>query len=325
MTRISRRRPRALTLLAAAGLLLAACSATDTTAGTGEDAVTPDPGTGHLHGLGVDPADGTVYAAGHHGVFRLEDGTATRVADRYQDTMGFTVTGPSTFLASGHPAPAESGSRPAHLGLLRSTDAGRTWKTLSAEGQADFHSLEEAGEVLYGFDSLSEKVWASTDQGRTWTRRAAIPALDLAARPGSATTVWAATGTGLSRSDDGARTFRPVSRAPGLVAVEEPEPGRLLALTPDGRVVAGDGGRTWTEQGRLPGDGRATVLTAVTAQRLLAADSTDTVYESVDGGRTWMLIHRPQTDSRHPQSYTPGGYMVSVVGPQGSSRDIERG
>ncbi|MEW1996910.1 F510_1955 family glycosylhydrolase [Streptomyces coelicoflavus] len=299
MTRIPRRRPRALILLAAAGLLLAACSATDTTAETGRDGAAPDPETGHLHGLGVDPADGAVYAAGHHGVFRLDGGTATRVADRYQDTMGFTVTGPATFLASGHPGPAESGTRPAHLGLIQSTDAGRTWQTLSAEGEADFHALENAGEVLYGFDSQSERVWASTDGGRKWAKRADVAALDLASHPDSATTVWAATGTGLSRSDDGARTFRPVPSSTGLVAVEEPEPGRLLALTADGRVVAGRDGRTWTEQGRLPAGSEGRVLTAVTSQRLLAADSGDVVYESVDGGRTWVLLHRPATGSDH--------------------------
>ncbi|MFE0803328.1 F510_1955 family glycosylhydrolase [Streptomyces sp. NPDC058812] len=299
MIRIPGHRPRALILLAAAGLLLASCSATDTTTRTGRNGATPDPGTGHLHGLGVDPADGTVYAAGHHGVFRLEDGAAARVADRYQDTMGFTVTGPSTFLASGHPGPADAGTRPAHLGLIRSTDAGRTWQTLSAEGEADFHALEEAGNSLYGFDSRSERVWASTDGGRTWARRAKVKALDLASHPGSAATVWAATGTGLSRSDDGARTFRAVPSAPGLVAVEEPEPGRLLALTADGRVVAGRDGRTWTEQGRLPAGEGGRVLTAVTAQRLLAADSADAVYESVDGGRTWMTLHHPATDSDH--------------------------
>ncbi|MFG3133601.1 F510_1955 family glycosylhydrolase [Streptomyces tendae] len=299
MIRIPRHRSRALILLAATGLLLASCSATDTT-GTGGDGAAPDPGTGHLHGLGVDPADGTVYAAGHHGVFRPEGSTATRVADRYQDTMGFTVTGPSTFLASGHPSPAESGTRPAHLGLIRSTDAGRTWQTVSAEGDADFHALEEAGDSLYGFDSLSERVWASTDGGRTWARRAKVAALDLASHPGSADTVWAATGTGLARSDDGARTFRPVPSAPGLVAVEEPEPGRLLALTADGRLVTSRDGRTWTEQGRLPTGGEGRVLTAVTAQRLLAADSADAVYESVDGGRTWKLLQHPTASSDHP-------------------------
>ena len=36
-----------------------------------------------------------------------EDGEATRIADRFQDTMGFTVVGPSTFLGSGHPDSVE--------------------------------------------------------------------------------------------------------------------------------------------------------------------------------------------------------------------------
>ena len=72
---------------------------------------------GHVHGLlGIDPADGTLYAAGHFGVFRIdEDGIATRIADRWQDTMAFTVTGPGTFLASGHPDVREN--LPPHLGL----------------------------------------------------------------------------------------------------------------------------------------------------------------------------------------------------------------
>ncbi|MER6623006.1 F510_1955 family glycosylhydrolase [Streptomyces sp. NPDC000931] len=300
MIRIPRRRPHALILFAAAGLLLAACSATDTTAGTGRDsAAVPDPGTGHLHGLGVDPADGAVYAAGHHGVFRLDGGTATRVADRYQDTMGFTVTGPSTFLASGHPAPADHDARPPHLGLIRSTDAGRTWQTLSAEGEADFHSLVQAGDVLYGFDSQSGRVWASTDDGRSWDKRARIAALDLASHPDSTARVWAATGTGLERSTDGGRSFRPVSSVPRLIAVEEPEPGSLVALTADGSVLTGRGGGSWTQMGRLPEGGQTTVLTAVSTQRLLAADSADAVYESADGGRTWMLRHRPATGQEH--------------------------
>ncbi|MEU2783322.1 hypothetical protein ABZ629_16025, partial [Streptomyces sp. NPDC007110] len=108
---------------------------------------------------------------------------------------------------------------------------------------------------------------------------------------------WAATGTGLSRSDDGARTFHPVPSTPDLVAVEEPDPGKLLALTADGRVVASLDGRTWAEQGRLPAGGEGRVLTAVTTQHLLAADSADAVYESVDSGRTWMSLHRPATDA----------------------------
>ncbi|MFD3959240.1 MULTISPECIES: hypothetical protein [Streptomyces] len=107
--RIPRRRQRAAALLAAAAVLLAACTSPDTETGT----PAADPGTGHLHGLGVDPADGAVYAAGHLGVFRLSGGKAVRVADRYQDTMGFTVTGPPrSWPAATPPRPTPT---PAHL------------------------------------------------------------------------------------------------------------------------------------------------------------------------------------------------------------------
>ncbi|GGW04617.1 hypothetical protein GCM10010264_21930 [Streptomyces globisporus] len=68
----------------------------------------------------------------------------------------------------------------------------------------------------------------------------------------------------------------------------------LVALVAVGRVLSSEGGRIWTEHGRLPGGGVPTVLTAVTALRLLAADSADTIYQSIDAGRTG----RPST-SRH--------------------------
>lgn len=41
------------------------------------------------------------------------------------------------------------------------------------------------------------------------------------------------------------------------------------------------------------------MLTAVTAERLLAADSTDTVYAATDAGRTWTVLHRPATATEH--------------------------
>ena len=65
--------------------------------------------------------------------------------------MGFTVTGPDRFLGSGHPDGREG--LPPFLGLIRSTDAGRTWERVSLLGKRDFHVLEAAGERIYGFGS----------------------------------------------------------------------------------------------------------------------------------------------------------------------------
>ncbi|MGI8693580.1 MAG: hypothetical protein ACR2JK_11900 [Geodermatophilaceae bacterium] len=76
----------------------------------------------HVHGLGVDPEDGVLYVGTHYGLFRMpEQGEATRVADRVQDFMGFTVVGPSHYLAparvrtgpprSGWSSPPTAGTR----------------------------------------------------------------------------------------------------------------------------------------------------------------------------------------------------------------------
>jgi len=95
----------------------------------------------HVHGLGVDPQDGTLYAGTHHGLIRVpEQGEPTRVADRVQDFMGFTVVGPRHYLASGHPGEGQGG--PSSLGLIESTDGGQTWNSVSLAGEADFHVLE---------------------------------------------------------------------------------------------------------------------------------------------------------------------------------------
>ncbi|MFD3940958.1 F510_1955 family glycosylhydrolase [Streptomyces sp. NPDC058611] len=283
----------ALAATAATGvLLLTACSATDTPPAATR-AGDPDPGTGHLHGLGVDPADGTLYAASHLGVFRLGPTGAVRIADRYQDTMGFTVTGPRTFLASGHPSPTNPTATSPHLGLIRSTDAGQTWTTVSAGGEADFHSLQQAGEIVYGLGSQTSQIWASKDAGATWERRAKIPGGDLAAHPEAPQEVWAATRDGLLHSTDGGTSFQPVPTAPALAAVERPAPDLLIALAADGKVWAGGDGTSWTERGRLPEGARSAVLTAASPTHLLAADTNDAVHESKDGGRTWTVVHRP--------------------------------
>jgi hypothetical protein len=68
--------------------------------------------------------------------------TAERVGDSYQDTMGFTVVGPNRFLGSGHPA---TDDLPPLLGLIESTDAGKTWEHVSLLGEADSHVLRSAG------------------------------------------------------------------------------------------------------------------------------------------------------------------------------------
>jgi hypothetical protein len=145
------------------GLTMAACGADSSTRTTATSGTTDQ--VGHVHGLGVNPADDTLYVASHLGVYRMDDGKRPiRIADRYQDTMGFTVVGPDRFLASGHRDLRED--LPSSLGLIYSTDAARSWTALSLQGQADFHILEPAADRLYANDGISSRLL--TTAGKPW-------------------------------------------------------------------------------------------------------------------------------------------------------------
>ena len=221
-------------LLGVAATALTACGSSN----TADDpaAIPSEPAAlDHIHGLGVDPADGTLYAASHYGVFRIdEDGTATQIADRWQDTMAFTVTGPNTFLGSGHPDLRED--LPPHLGLIESTDAAETWTPVSLQGEADFHALEVAGTNTYGFDSVSGRLVVSADR-QEWTAIAAVPVIDLAWLGEDPDTILAATPRGLVEYDlDG--TSRKLGNAPALVWIDSPAPGELVGVTAQGKVYS---------------------------------------------------------------------------------------
>jgi photosystem II stability/assembly factor-like uncharacterized protein len=250
-----------------------------------------DPGIGHIHGLGIDPADGGLYMAGHYGLFRIESAAkAERVAGHIHDYMGFTVAGPGTFLASGHPGDPQTAIP--HLGLIRSTDAGRTWVTVSEGGTADFHALQPAGEMLYAYDSQTGRVRSSTDGGMTWTSGAKEEVIDLAASLATPSHLYATTASGLRVSTDGGASFTGVQGAPLLSHADSPAKGVLVGPDAEGRIqTSRDEGRTWQAGGALPG--QAVAFVAVDDSRLLAATNDGTVYESQNGGGDFTVAFSP--------------------------------
>lgn len=236
-----------------------------------------------MHGLGTDPADGTLYAATHLGVFRLgEDGIAERVADRWQDTMAFTVVGPNRFLGSGHPELGED--LPAHLGLIESSDAAQSWSALSLAGEADFHALEATADLIVGYDALTGKLLASPD-GRNWRSVAKAELVDLAMSPSDPTRVLATTPQGsIVEYSTASGADKPVAGAPPLVFLDWPEPDLLVGLAPDGEVyLSDDGARTWLRTEGPPGDPQA--LDVAPASWKVA--TSQSIFVSTDDGRTW--------------------------------------
>lgn len=236
--------------------------------------------------MGVDPADGALYAATHTGVYLVPaSGEPQRVADRYQDTMGFLVIGPNRFLASGHPDLRED--LPTRLGLIESTDAAQTWRSLSLAGAADFHALRVAGPWTYGFDSVSGRLLASQDRVN-WEPRAALDLLDFVVDPASPDRILAATTGGLMRSLDGGRSFAP-SGTPPMQVLAWVDTGVLYGLAGNGDLWASsDGGDSWTWRSRVAGTPEA--LTA--ADGALHIGTTEAISSSADGGRSFTTRYR---------------------------------
>lgn len=240
----------------------------------------------HVHGLGVDPADGVLYAATHTGLFRIPSaGAAARVGGGHQDTMGFTVVGRGTFLASGHPGQGDR--MPAQLGLVESTDAGRTWTGLSLGGQADFHALHAAHGLVYGYDSQSGSLLVSADR-QQWQARSSLALGDFAVSPASADVLLATTEQGLARSTDGGRTWQHVPGAPFLVVLSW-DATSVYGVQPDGTVQrSADGGRTWAVRGRVDGQPEAVTVDPANGTLYVAAAGRG-VLASTDGGRTFAV------------------------------------
>jgi photosystem II stability/assembly factor-like uncharacterized protein len=123
--------------------------------------------------------------------------------------MGFTAGAKQGVLfASGHPWPGSDLPNP--LGLIKSTDGGKSWEPLSRQGESDFHALTAAKSGLVAFDGTLR----TSPDGKTWSAPSAgfAPAA-LAADPTS-DTVLATTQDGLQRSTDGGRTWALVPAAP---------------------------------------------------------------------------------------------------------------
>ena len=238
----------------------------------------------HVHGLGVDPGSGDLYAGSHYGLVRLPArGEPTRVSG-VQDFMGFTVAGPDRFLASGHPGEDQDG--PPNVGLIESTDGGRSWQTLSLAGEADFHTLEARHGLVYG--SNAGKLMVSRD-GQTWDTRASIEVADLAVSPEGPDTLLATTQPGLVRSDDGGRSFQLVRDAPLLQLLTWTDTGTLIGVEPEGSVHASaDGGSTWQQRGTVGATPEA--LTATEDEVHVAVEGG--IVSSTDGGRTFRTRYQ---------------------------------
>jgi photosystem II stability/assembly factor-like uncharacterized protein len=177
-----------------------------------------------------------------------------------------------------------------HAGLYESRDGGRSWEQAALSGQDAMNLARSDGETVW---TAGHEVFAkSTDGGNTWAdmRPAGLPSLDIhgfAVDPNEPKKLYAAVaGQGLYRSKDGGQSF-------GLASADVGGAVFALAVTPDGRILAGD-----QQQGLLASDDegkswRPVARVAVLGLAINPADPETIIAGgpglllSTDGGRNW--------------------------------------
>ncbi|MGH2544728.1 MAG: F510_1955 family glycosylhydrolase [Ardenticatenaceae bacterium] len=189
----------------------------------------------HIHGMGYSDDGEQLVVAAHDGL-RVFVGGEWLIPDvPGNDYMGFSPMDEG-FYSSGHPGPDSGLTNP--LGLVKSTDAGRTLTTLGFEGESDFHLMGVGydNHAIYVLNPtpnsrLGIGLYYSLDDGATWQQstlqgRNAQP-IQLTVHPDEPNIVGLATEGGLLLSEDYGNQFdltserRPMTAATFLPSGEE--------------------------------------------------------------------------------------------------------
>jgi photosystem II stability/assembly factor-like uncharacterized protein len=245
--------------------------------------------------LDVNPADDSVWMSTNTGLFRVADGSEEPEkvrgmletpdgAGEISEQLVVRFTGDDELIASGHP-PAGSQLPPA-LGLVRSTDAGKSWEPVSELGDADFHAIQTSGETIVAGRYGEPAIDVSTDGGRTFAnKRPPDPLVDLEVDPEDPRRWVATTQSGVFTSSDQGGAWRQREPVPNA-RLSWPEAAALFRIDPGGPVKrSDDGGETWEDVGTTGGEPRA--LFATSADQLYALLLDGTLKQSRDGGATW--------------------------------------
>jgi photosystem II stability/assembly factor-like uncharacterized protein len=187
--------------------------------------------SGHAHGLAYSANGKQLIIPTHRGLAVYAGGRWSRSPGPAHDFVSLASTRDALY-SSGHPARGSGLADP--LGLIKSTDGGRTWRRLGLHGEVDFHTLaaSHGGKALYVGNRQPNSRMGSTgihytfDDGAHWERAEVQglggPIHQLAVHPSDPTMVAAASDAGIYLSRDRAATFTRLA-----------DPGFVLAVSFD--------------------------------------------------------------------------------------------
>lgn len=258
----------------------------------------------HVHGLGLDPSDSSILYIATHGDFykSVNGGVPVKVDKERADYMGFNAPQAEgvPLYSSGHP------STGGNTGLIKSTDGGQTWQTVSTvlDPPVDFHAMavsKSDPNVIIGFDDSGRGLFKTTDAGGTWERfdYPGQYVTSLAISINDPTVIFAGASEGLYQSNNGAVSWTQLNQYKGIgvMALAFDIEGNLYASTEEfGLAKSSDLGKTWENISRPPNSLTATSITVDSQNNVLyvagyaAPQGYQEVFKSDLHGSDWQLV-----------------------------------
>lgn len=302
---------------------LAACSSNDTTKdkektvdeATQDTPVAPSEGfyqeatdvkVDHIHGLGYPGAGDVLMIASHNGPLLYEEGMWKETTSEKHDYMGFQAVADG-FVSSGHPEPGSDYENP--LGLLKSTNAGESFKQYAFAGEIDFHYLAASYHTdrIYVFnemptDNLDNGFFYTDDYGQKWTTMdmkgfEAEMMSNMAAHPDTPETVAIGTERGLYLSTDAGQSFSLFKEDMYVTYVTLSKSHAYVAELVDDKVqlvqidLVSKEAKTLSVP-QLAKDNAVTYIAThhTNDNEISIATMQNDVYQTTDGGATWNQL-----------------------------------
>ena len=233
----------------------------------------------HVHSVATDGE--SFFLASHQGLYLWAEDSWQLRGDEF-DVMGLAIDD-GVFYASGHPGPTQE--FPASLGILVSTDQGKTWTPQVLTGEVDFHLLKAVGPSFVGVASNYGAAVASRDAGQTWSTLNPPPLTSLAVNPTNPDEILVSSEGLLYLSTDMGATFTPLPSPEGVLFVEWTQSSVFLAAGSTVYEGPGSGGPF------RPLDNTFSAISAISANAnaVIVLDEQG-VHVSRDGGETFELL-----------------------------------
>lgn len=190
-----------------------------------------------IHGLGFTSSGEKIYVPAHDGLKVFQNGIWKKASGEGNDYMGFSMVNDG-FYSSGHPGTNSSKKNP--LGIVKSTDMGKSLDILDLYGVIDFHGLAVGynTHAIYAINPEANSkmkdtgLYYSLDDTKTWNKsemknmEGQLSA--IAVHPSNEKVVALSANQGVFVSKDNGNTFEKIVNDP-TTAISFSAQGKLYA------------------------------------------------------------------------------------------------